>query len=166
MRGIAGLFLLPGLAAAAGVNYERVFRGNGGVRIAVVASDAAGNVYVAGTTTAFDLPVKNAAQPANPGSAAVVSEDGGTTWAPLGFIPDLPHTGVRAPAANPRDPTLLISSGTYGIYRSTDSGRSWRTVLELKTADERVRVGYVDRVERDPRNLPLPHPEREVSRIW
>jgi hypothetical protein len=39
------------------------FSGSGSDSIQAMTSDASGNVYVAGTTTSLDLPVKNAAQP-------------------------------------------------------------------------------------------------------
>ena len=140
----------PPTLLAASLQYQTTFGGHGSTTIAGVATDAAGNVYVAGSTNAFDLPVKNAHQPLNPGTAVVVSRDAGRTWAPLGVVPDFPFTGVEAPAANPKDPNLLIASGVYGVYRSTDAGGTWKAVVDLNV--DRARVGYVDRVEWDPRN--------------
>lgn len=132
------------------LDYQRLFRGNQGVTIGAVTSDPGGNVYVAGTTIASDFPVKNAYQPRNPASAIVVSDDAGRTWRPLGFIPDLPFTGVNAPALHPKDSRLLIATGVYGIYRSTDGGESWRTVVDLNQPEHRQRIGYLDQAAFDP----------------
>ncbi len=132
------------------LEYQRIFRGNQAVTIGAVASDPDGNVYVAGTTSAFDFAVKNAYQARNPASAIVVSEDAGRTWRPLGFVPDLPITGVNAPAVHPKDSRLLIATGVYGIYRSTDGGESWSTVVDLNQPQQRQRIGYLDQAAFDP----------------
>src|SRR5437660_7553736 len=100
---ILTLLTLPTVLAAASLEYQKTFSGNGSVSISAVATDPAGNVYIAGTTTSFNLPVKNAWQEHNPGTAIVVSQDAGQTWSPLGFIPDLPFTGVGAPAVHPQN---------------------------------------------------------------
>jgi len=120
----------PALLAASSLDYQKTFGGNGAVSIAAVATDAAGNVYIAGTTTAFDFPVKNAYQPRNPGTAAVVSRDAGQTWSPLGFIPDIPYTGVEAPRRTPR---IRTSSSRRAFMASIAArtrappGRPWWT---------------------------------------
>src|SRR5581483_4441905 len=45
-----------------------------------VATDAAGNVYIAGTTTSQDFPVVNAYQKRIGGALVRASTDGGKTW--------------------------------------------------------------------------------------
>ncbi|MBL8210635.1 MAG: SBBP repeat-containing protein [Bryobacterales bacterium] len=115
------------------------FQGGGMYEIRAVTADSEGSVYVAGSTGAFDLPLRNPFQNRNPGSSVIVSGDGGHTWAPRGFIRDLPFTGVAAPAVHPRDPNILLTRGTRGLYRSTNGGESWDTVLDANTAlDPRV----------------------------
>ena len=149
---LLSFLILPGIIPAASLEYYKTFRGNGAVTINAVAADSEGNVYLAGSTVAFDFPVKNAYQARNPGSALIVSEDGGKTWSPLGFIPDLPYTGVDAPVVHPRNSDILLAPGTYGIYRSTDRGQTWRTVVDLNTRAERARIGYLGGIEYDPRD--------------
>ena len=145
------LILLCSTLPAAEVQFQKQFRGNGDVHLTALASDAQGNVYVAGHTTATDLPVRNAVRPRNTGSAIIVSDDSGRTWSPTGFIPDLPFSGVRPPAIHPRDSKIVVATGTQGIYRSTGAGTSWTTVVDLTQPRERQRIGYVDMLAFDPR---------------
>ena len=56
------------------------FRGSGTESIQALASDATGNLYVAGSTTSPDFPVKNAAQPLMGEGVLMRSNDGGVTW--------------------------------------------------------------------------------------
>lgn len=126
--------------------------GNGRVSILALAATREGGVLAAGSTTAFDLPVRNALQERNSGSALMVSPDGGRAWRPLGFVPDLPFTALHAPAVHPGDPNLLLTTGISGIYRSADGGETWQTVLDLKQRPERERIGYIDALLFDPRN--------------
>lgn len=146
------VLLLSGCLPAETVEYRKTAAGNGHVDAAAIATDPNGNVWVVTNTTAFDLPVKNAIQPFNPASSIIVSEDAGRTWAPLGFIPDLPFTGVRTPAVHPRDSNILVASGVNGIYRSTDAGRMWSTAVDLNEPATRTSIGYIGEVEFDPRN--------------
>ncbi|MBI4906647.1 MAG: hypothetical protein HY820_23670 [Acidobacteria bacterium] len=131
----------------ANLDFEKAFSGNGRTNITATASDRDGNVYVTGSTTSFDLAVKNAAQPRNPGSAVIVSRDGGQTWLPTGHIPEV---DVIAPVKLPLTQPVLLTLGVNGIYRSVDDGNAWETVFDV--ARNRGRVGYVDSIAFDPRN--------------
>jgi hypothetical protein len=71
-------------------------------------SDVAGNVYLSGTTTSTDLPVKNAAQTQNRGTLIIVSDDGGQTWSPTGNIPEI---AVTAPVKLPLAAPVLLDPG-------------------------------------------------------
>lgn len=98
------------------------FAGSGNDSIQAMASDAAGNVYVAGTTTSPDLPMKHAAQPAFGEALLMRSADNGKTWKPVGtsmFVPLVvsPH---------PTDPQTLFVGAQDGIYKTIDSGATWR----------------------------------------
>jgi len=148
MRLVVPFICLSSLFAAT-VDFKKQFSGNGRDEITAIASDAQGNVYLAGRTSSFDFPVKDAIRPRNTGSAIVVSEDGGETWSPLGFVPS---PGAGSPAQNPRNPSILLVTAVGGIFRSVDSGRTWQTVVEIKTPAQRERFGYVDNVAWDPFN--------------
>src|SRR5947209_7010413 len=60
--------------------YSKIFGGTGYDLGSAVAADAAGNVYVAGTTASVDFPVKNALQPRIGGTPLRASLDRGKTW--------------------------------------------------------------------------------------
>jgi Beta-propeller repeat len=56
------------------------FTGSGQTSIQAVATDSSGNIYVTGTTSSTDFPVKNAAQPVFGESRILRSTDLGPTW--------------------------------------------------------------------------------------
>jgi photosystem II stability/assembly factor-like uncharacterized protein len=91
-------------------------------------SDAAGNIYVAGTTSSPDLPVLNAAQPAVGEAALLRSFDNGATWQKV-------NTGLFAPMTvtpHPTDPQTIFAGAKDGIYQTTDAGQTWRNVYAGK----------------------------------
>lgn len=135
------LFAIPAVAHAETLraDFLQAFQGGGKYEIRAVATDPEGSLYVAGTTEAFDLPLRNPFQDRNSGSSVIVSGDGGRTWAPRGFIRDLPFPGVAAPAVHPRDSNILLTRGTRGLYRSTNGGETWDTVIDANApTDPRV----------------------------
>ncbi len=147
MRPVVLLSIFSLALFPATIDFRKQFSGNGRDEITAIASDSQGNVYIAGRTTSFDFPVKNAIRSINTGAALVVSDDGGETWSPLGFVPS---PGATAPVQHPRNPSILLVSAVDGVFRSTDAGHSWRTVVDLKTPARRI--GYVDNVAWDPFN--------------
>jgi uncharacterized protein (TIGR03437 family) len=90
-----------------------------------VATDADGNLYLAGSTKSLALPVKNAHQPRPGESQFLKSEDLGATWKLAGSLPSDPPTAL---AADPVSPGLLYAGGLDGIHKSTDGGLTWRLV--------------------------------------
>jgi photosystem II stability/assembly factor-like uncharacterized protein len=68
------------------------------------------------------------------GQHAVVSDDGGRTWSPLGgggvFGPSY-HSDIHAIWLNPRNTEQLVMGTDGGIYTSADRGSSWRFVESL-----------------------------------
>jgi hypothetical protein len=73
--------------------------------IQAIASDSAGNIYVAGTTNASDFPVKNAAQPRFGESRILWTTDLGITWTRVGS----PPADVAVVVPDPVDSQVLFS---------------------------------------------------------
>ena len=90
-----------------------------------VTTDSAGNIYVVGTTTSFDLPLLNPAQSANSGTQLLFSADAGSTWKPLGNLPN-PYTqyqGSQATiAVDPTNAAVFYAGYNGMVYKTTDSG--------------------------------------------
>lgn len=107
------------------------FGGAGQTSIQATAADAFGNIYVAGTTSAPDFPVKNAAQPKF-GDARILRStsvfDNFSSWQPVGS----PPADVTAVASDPALLSVLYAAGPSGIYKSTDTGATWRLVYAFQ----------------------------------
>jgi uncharacterized protein (TIGR03437 family) len=115
--------------------------GSGTDSIAAMATDRDGNLYVAGSTTSLDLPMKNAAQPQFGGASILHSTDGGVTWSKAGNPPiGFPNSIAVSPAA----PNLLFVGGDQGIARSMDGGATWTLVYAM--------TSYVGSIAVDPGN--------------
>jgi uncharacterized protein (TIGR03437 family) len=110
------------------------FVGSGAESIQAMTSDASGNVYVAGTTSSPDLPMKNAAQPTIGEALVMRSSDRGVTWQRVSAPPTLPVTITP----HPSDPNTLFVGGADGIYKTVDAGQTWRHVYEF------VPIAYVN----------------------
>ncbi len=102
------------------------FPGSGTTSIEATATDANGNLYVAGTTSSLDFAVKNAAQPKLAEARILRSTDAGATWTPLGNPPEEVQSVAVSPLGN-----VIYAGGVAGIYRSADSGATWRTVFSF-----------------------------------
>jgi uncharacterized protein (TIGR03437 family) len=106
------------------------FGGSGQTSIQAAATDAFGNVYIAGTTGAPDFPVRNAAQPVFGDARIQRSTDLGATWKPL----NSPPSDVGAIVPDPAAPQILFAGGASGIYKSTDRGVTWRLVYPFSVS--------------------------------
>ena len=100
------------------------FPGNGPTSIQALATDAAGNIFVAATTAASNLPTKNAHQSQTGEVPLMRSADNGQSWQK---VPNVP-AGTLEIAPHPANPQILLIAGANGIDKSTDGGQSWRHV--------------------------------------
>jgi uncharacterized protein (TIGR03437 family) len=104
------------------------FTGSGQNSVQAVATDSIGNIYLAGTTSSPDFPVKNAAQPTFGDARIMRSTDFGATWKPVGS----PPADVKALAVDPVTPQVLFAGGSSAIYKSADGGQTWRRVYAFQ----------------------------------
>lgn len=95
------------------------------------ATDSSGNIYVAGTTSSTDFPVKNAAQPAIGEARILRSADLGVTWTHVG----LPPSDVTVVVPDPAVSQVIFAAGKAAIFKTTDGGQSWTTVYQFQATD-------------------------------
>lgn len=107
------------------------FTGSGTVTIQAMTTDAAGNIYIAGTTSAPDLVVANAAQPRIGDGQIFRSLDRGATWQRLS---DASVPGPLSVTPSPADPQILYATSPGGIYKTSDGGQTWRQTLVIPPA--------------------------------
>lgn len=112
------------------------FTGFGTQSIQAMTSDAAGNIYVAGTTSSADFHTKNAAQPVMGEGLLMRSLDRGQTWEK---IPG-PPIAIASVASHPTNPQTLFVGAPNGIYRTVDGGKTWRHVARWIASD--FEAGY------------------------
>ncbi len=96
--------------------------GNQTINAAVV--DAAGNIYVTGTTTSFDFPLRNAMQTANSGTELIYSSDAGATWQPLGNPVAAAPLSPMIVALDPTNAQTVYAAAGMTVCRSTDGGHT------------------------------------------
>jgi uncharacterized protein (TIGR03437 family) len=92
--------------------------------IQAIATDATGNIYAAGSTSSFNLPVANAAQPQPGGAEVNYSLDGGRTWVKSGNPSLMPQTIL----ADPVNAGTVFVGGSDGLYKTTDWGKTWAKI--------------------------------------
>ena len=105
--------------------YSTYLGGQGDDVGAAIASDAAGNAYVAGWTTSTNFPTVNALQPAFQGQIVFASSNGGANWSAInnGIAP---HLMVRGIAIDQVNPSTVYAATTGALYRSTNGGATWQ----------------------------------------
>ncbi|HTO73757.1 MAG TPA: SBBP repeat-containing protein, partial [Gemmatimonadales bacterium] len=122
---LLALTSLSAHAQSAVFRWVRQIGGSGGQTIAGIGADAAGNIYLAGTTTSLDLPTLGAIQP-HPGSAGIIRIDG-----PGSNYRNLYQSGINSATAlalDPSDPGTVYAGSANRIYRSSDAGATWSTL--------------------------------------
>ncbi len=64
------------------------------------------------------------------------------TW--VNLSKGLDELSIEALAIDPKDPKVIFAGSERRVYKTADSGVSWKQVLELRGSDNRVRFIYVD----------------------
>ena len=118
-------------------------RGSGVHKLAGLATDAAGNTYIAASTDSADLPVVNAIQPRPAASGLLQMGRDGKTWAwNYGLGANLVNTLSPDPSA----PDTLYAATANRVFRTTDGGLTWTPIANAP---------QVNGIAVDPTNSPV-----------
>lgn len=111
---------------------SNTYGGSGSDAVNGVTTDSAGNIYVVGTTTSFDLPLLNPAQPFNSGTQLLYSPDHGFTWRPLGNLPN-PYAQYQDSAlpiaVDPTNAAVFYVGFNGMLFKTIDSGQHFSSIL-------------------------------------
>jgi uncharacterized protein (TIGR03437 family) len=105
---------------------SNTYGGSGSDAANGVTTDSAGNIYVVGTTTSFDLPLLKPAQSANPGTQFLFSTDAGLTWQPLANLPNaytIPYQQIAPIAVDPTNAAVFYVGFNGVVFKTVDGGR-------------------------------------------
>jgi uncharacterized protein (TIGR03437 family) len=136
---ICAFLICSSLSLAAQTLTSQTYGGSGSDAANGIATDSAGNIYLVGTTTSFDLPLLNPAQSQNPGTQLIVSTNAGFTWQPLANLPN-PYTPYQFTQTLPIavDPTnaAVFYVGFNGmVFKTTDTGQHFTSAVLFPPAD-------------------------------
>ncbi|MDP8982938.1 MAG: SBBP repeat-containing protein [Acidobacteriota bacterium] len=106
--------------------YVKYFGGTGSDSASQVATDAQGNVYVAGFSNSTDFPVTNGSA-IKPTPPLIALSNGGQTVTPLPVASELSVTAIGGTP----DGNILYAATTDGIFVSTNAGATWRQTAPL-----------------------------------
>ncbi|HLK18905.1 MAG TPA: SBBP repeat-containing protein [Bryobacteraceae bacterium] len=133
------VFLLEPLFAQTLVTHS--YNGSGSDAANAITTDSSGNIYIAGTTTSFDLPLLNPSQSVNPGTQLLYSTNAGFSWKPLANLPDAfrPYqlSETMPIAVDPTNPEIFYLGSDGAIFRTTDGGQHFTSTRVLPS-------GYTD----------------------
>jgi photosystem II stability/assembly factor-like uncharacterized protein len=129
---VCALFVISAAWLDAQTFTSQTYGGSGSDAANRVTTDSAGNIYVAGTTTSFDLPLLNPAQSTNSGTQLLFSADAGSTWKPLGNLPNpyMQYQGTQATiAVDPTNAAEFYAGFNGMLFKTIDSGQHFSAIL-------------------------------------
>src|SRR5580658_5398996 len=124
---------------APALQWVKTTGGSGSSSVAAAATDANGNLYIAGSTTSLDFPTTATASQSAAGGSSLVRISLSNASASRLFPANLPPISfaVAAPA-NPG--TLYVASGNQ-IWKSTDTGSTWTLLYQFSATGVGAGVG-------------------------
>jgi uncharacterized protein (TIGR03437 family) len=110
------------------LTFTKYFGGSGTDAASAIATDAQGNVYIAGTTNSVDFPTTSGIQP-KPRAPLTAISGGGASFAPL---PVGSETSVLS-VGGTKDGNVLYAVAADAVYVSSDHGATWTQNAPLPT---------------------------------
>src|SRR5579863_1435251 len=107
---------------SAAFQWIRQIGGSAGQTVAGMATDSQGNIYVAGSTSSVDFPVKSPFQ-AHPGGSGLYRIDG--PGAQFQNLYGAGFASVSSLTVDPRNHSTVYAISDRGLARSTDGGGTW-----------------------------------------
>src|ERR1700704_4272351 len=104
------------------LQWVKTLAGSGPNQVTAAAADAKGNLYITGSTSSVDFPVRSAAQP-NAGGSTLVRINTATTASRKLYPPGL--SAATSIQADPQNPLTLYATQGNTIWRSPDGGETW-----------------------------------------
>lgn len=111
--------------------YATLLGGTGAEFGNALAVDAAGQVYVAGSTDSFDFLLQHPLQADKQGSALYISNDAGASWMGARLQATdkaLSALNVNDVAIDPTNSQIIYAATDRGVYKSEDGGAVWAQV--------------------------------------
>lgn len=81
----------------------------------------------------------------HPDGGLYLSNDGGATWTNQA---EMRGQSIRALAASPSDPNILVAGTLQGVYRSTDGGNRWKRI----SPEDNAEIHNVESIAIDPKD--------------
>ena len=111
------------------LTYSTYIGGTGIAKLNAMSLDSAGNIYLTGRVSSPDFPVAGSTQAPSGSVGLYRSQDRAATWAIASS--GIGSAKVLSLVADPQQNTVLYSGTSHGLYKSTDSGATWKAGLGL-----------------------------------
>jgi uncharacterized protein (TIGR03437 family) len=134
--------------SATTLTWEKRFGGSDFDQLGAMTTDAAGNIYIAGTTRSVDLPTSGV-YPAPMGTNIYRTA---ATTSVLEPLPPAPGGSVLAIGSDASSSGVIYISTSLGVMRTSDEGKTWKMLESLPLHQSGPAPAIVRSIAVDPRN--------------